>query len=342
MPFTTGINPGLKNNFTKNKLKSTAKNKKQKYPGSWLFSKKILEWTFRPELRSQLPFLYKLFSRYSQLYFSLASSDYLKGGRRLFLRISSLNKSLSGPDYTLVKLPGYTICIDLTDPRFLNVINEFLNEGSAPQILDSLLKPGDTFIDIGANHGSFSVIAGNLVGKDGLVVAVEAQERMIYALEKSLGLNAASPYKIFHTAVGNRDGETEFYIPEDTSGSAGVFRAHSARFRHRSVKVGMARFDNLVDWKAFKGKVVIKLDIEGSEFDFLEGARQMIRSLKPVIIMEINPGSLKAAEISEKQILKIFGELGYTSFAYLKSLDVQMKLDQLDLGKFSNIILYAE
>ena len=318
------------------------KDNTKKYPGSWLFSKKILEWTFRPELRSQLPFLFRLFSRYSQFYFYLTSSDYLKGGRKLFLHISNFNKTRFGLDYTLIKLPGYTICVDLTDPRFLNVINEFLKEDSATRVLNTLLHPGDTFIDIGANHGSFSVVASRLVGQKGLVIAVEAQSRLIFTISKSLELNSGSPYRILHTAVGNMDGEIEFYIPEDTSGSAGIFREHSARFRHRSAKVRIARFDKLVDWKAFQGKVIIKLDIEGSEFDFLKGAEEMIRSLKPVLIMEVNPESMKAAGISDIQLLDIFKEFGYKSFSYLKSPDKSETLNLLNLSYFSNVILYAD
>lgn len=313
-----------------------------KKPGNWLFLKKNLSWMDKPELRRQLPFLIRLFGTYARFWFKITQSDYLRGGRKLFMVISDVNHLLFRLNYLTVNLPGYNVCVDLKDPRFLHVINELTKPDSVLNILELLLKEGDTFIDVGANHGSFSIVAGKLVGKDGLVVAIEAQPRLIFALRKSMELNSIAPFQIIQTAVGDKEGVADFFIPSDTSGSAGVFAGHSAHYRHHTARVKMSRMDNLVDWRKFSGNIVVKLDIEGSEYAFLKGAKEMISSLKPILVMEVNPDSMKASGTSEDKMISILKEVGYSYFSYLKRPDIKHALIKLNLEKFSNIILYAD
>jgi FkbM family methyltransferase len=300
----------------------------------------IIEWIFRPELRSQLPLLLIFFSRCGQLYFKITKNDYFKGGRRLFLIISSINKSLFGVNYLNIRLPEYEICVDLTDPRFLNVINELLKEKSDTGVLNSLLKEGDTFIDIGANQGSFSIVASRLVGESGRVIAIEAQPRLVYAIKKSLELNALCPYDVFQTAVGDYDGVIEFLIPTDTSGTAGVFYAHSARHHYKTIRIPIVKFDNLIEWHNLLGNVILKLDIEGSEYAFLKGAKEMISNSKPIILMEINPESIHAANITGDILLNTLMDLGYQFFAELNSPGNRLSICKLNMTSFRNVILY--
>lgn len=323
-------------------MKETPKTIKQKYPGSWLYSKKIIEWMFKPGLRSQLPFLLRMYSHYSWLYFKLTGRDYFIGGRRLMLFLIAINKNLFGINYRIIQLPDLKICIDLTDPRFLNVINEMLRQIPVTGILDSVLHPGDTFIDIGANHGSFSILASRIVGKNGIVIAVEPQPRMAHVIRKSLEMNAIGPYRVLETATGDSDGETEFLIPVDTSGSAGVFRTHSAMHKHKKIKVPIGRFDRLTDWKQFPGNVFLKLDIEGSEMAFLNGAAEMIRHRKPVLLMEINPKSIKASGETPEKLIGILQDLGYCYYADVESSGSKISLKELKINRHSNILLFFD
>ena len=174
-------------------------------------------------------------------------------------------------------------------------MNELASQDTDTRILPQLLFEGDTFLDVGANHGSFAIVASKLVGVNGFVLAVEPQPRLAKALEKSLTANALCKFQIHNLAVGDTDGEIELLVPLGTSGSAGVFPEHSATHQYNAIKVPLRRFDQLVDWRKFTGKVLLKLDIEGSECAFLSGARQMITSLKPTLIFEVHPTSLKAA-----------------------------------------------
>jgi len=312
---------------------------KHKYPGSWLFSKQNLEWLFIPELSSQLPVLLRFFSFYAKSYFKRTGNDYFIGGRNFFLRIAKINRFF-GVNFGMIELAEYKIYVDFTDPRFLNVINELHKVKPVTGVLGTLLKKGDTFIDVGANHGSFSLIAGRYVGKNGLVVAIEAQPRMGRIIELSLSKNLNCKFLNFNTAVGDTDGEVEFLIPNDTSGAAGLFKAHSAKHKHRRVRVSVKRFDDLTDWRSFPGNVIVKLDIEGSEPDFLKGARNMIKSRKPVILVEINPQSMKASGTKPEEFKELLKELGYRYYSNLETPSDKNNLEELNMSRFGNVILF--
>ena len=66
------------------------------------------------------------------------------------------------------------------------------------------LKPGATFVDVGANEGFFSVIGAKLCGPDGRVVAVEPQNRMIPVIQENLRLNGLNNVTIVNAAVSER------------------------------------------------------------------------------------------------------------------------------------------
>jgi hypothetical protein len=82
---------------------------------------------------------------------------------------------------------------------FINPISNFgsilLAGEYEPQmgaVLRSYLRPGDVFIDMGANEGYFSVLASSLVGPHGTVIAVEPQSRLQGVIQTNIGENTCS------------------------------------------------------------------------------------------------------------------------------------------------------
>jgi FkbM family methyltransferase len=178
------------------------------------------------------------------------------------------------------------------------------------------------------------------VGANGFVLAVEPQPRLAKALEKSLTANALCKFQVYNLAVGDTDGEIELLVPVGTSGSAGVFPEHSATHEFNALKVPIKRFDELVDWQKFTGKVLLKLDIEGSECAFLSGARQMITCLKPTLIIEIHPTSLKAAGETGDRLKKLLQELGYNRYIEIDDReDRTFALEDLNTNIQRNVVM---
>jgi FkbM family methyltransferase len=312
---------------------------KTEQPDAWLYNRSVLAWMSEPALSEQLPELYQIFSNYCRWYFALTDEIQLKGGRELFSSLSNLYDKFAPESYLKFSLSGYEVFLDPLDGRFFQVVNEFTSPHSDVKVLSHLITKGDTFIDIGANHGSFSIVASQLVGSNGYVVAVEPQPRLAKAVEQSLKANAKCSFRVYPIAVGDTESDIELLIPRGTSGSAGLYPEHSATHEHQVVKVAMKRFDDFVDWQSFPGKTVLKLDIEGSECAFLLGAHSMITNLKPDLIIEIHPGTLKASRTSGETLKNLLQELGYKNYSEIDLPETAFPIEDLSTSTQRNVVL---
>jgi FkbM family methyltransferase len=287
-------------------------------PGSWLYRRPTLSWLSDPTLVRQLPRLYRFFARYC------AAQRYEPIGAELLLRgIIALRRRLAPNDGIIpLHVGDVTVFLDLQDPRFLRVPTELTG---LPGLLRHFLRPGDTFIDVGANHGTVSIVAAGLVGHEGLVVSIEPQPRLAGLIRQSLAHGSAR-FEVHQIACGDRSEEVAFYIPLATSGSAGLFRRFSAISHHRTIEVAMRRMDDVIDWRRLPGRAFIKLDVEGSELGFLLGASQLIRATAPAMLIEMNPPAMRAAGTSKTTLVKTLMDMGYDRFVTPQELGRQRPL----------------
>ena len=73
-------------------------------------------------------------------------------------------------------------------------------------LLQYLLGPGHTFVDVGANWGYFTLVGASLVGPSGRVVSVEADPRACRALAANVAKNALSTVTVVEAAADDREG----------------------------------------------------------------------------------------------------------------------------------------
>jgi FkbM family methyltransferase len=287
-------------------------------PGSWLYRRPTLDWLSDPLLVRQLPRTYRFFAHYC------AAQGRDPIGAEVLLRgIIALTRHFADDEWIVpLQIGAVTVFLDLQDPRFLRVPTELAGLSG---LLRHFLQPGDAFIDVGANHGTFSIVASKLVGSKGIVIAIEPQPRLVVLLERLLGLGPAR-FEVHQIACGDRSEEAELYIPLATSGSAGRFRRFSAVSRHRTIKVAMRPLDDVIDWRHLPGRTFIKLDVEGSELSFLFGARQTIRATAPALMMEMNQAAMRAADTSKTKLVNALIELDYDRFVTLQELERQRPL----------------
>ncbi len=89
----------------------------------------------------------------------------------------------------MVQIGEVKAYVDLSDSRIFMVFGELMGNDSESEIMRQLLSPGDTFIDAGANHGSYSLKAAKLVGEKGKVLALEPQPRLASLIMKTFAAN---------------------------------------------------------------------------------------------------------------------------------------------------------
>ncbi len=302
-------------------------------PGSWLYRRATLSWLGDPVLVRQLPRSYRFFARYC------AAQRFEPIGAEMLLRgIIALRRRMTASDGIIpLRLGDVTMFLDLYDPRFLRVPSEF---AELQNLLPHFLRSGDTFIDIGANHGIFSVVASLIVGREGLVLSIEPQPRLEHLLRRSLAHGPAR-FEIYPFACGDRSCEVEFHIPWASSGSAGVFPRHSAIGRHRTIDVSMRRLDDIADARSLPGRIFIKLDVEGSERAVLLGAERLIVATAPTMLIEINGAAMSAAGTSKAMLLQTLVHFGYDRFATPQQWDLERSLTEQNTDGCGDIIAFA-
>lgn len=183
-------------------------------------------------------------------------------------------------------------------------------EPLSTKVVVQYLQAGDTFLDIGANFGYFSLLAAHTVGPSGRVIAVEASPDVLPYLKRNLA--AFTNIELIHAAVGNRKGTTEFFLTDDFVNS-GVSQSpflNSAR----KISVAMNTIDNLL---AARGKgndaaQFIKCDVQGDEMAVLEGARKSIEKAKRLnLIIEWAPAWMQKAGYNPAELPGFLKSLGF-------------------------------
>ena len=271
-------------------------------------------WYDEPTVVEGLPWLYRAYALYSRRMANRSTGRVL-GGSLMHRVLARVTRALALADSAMVQTSAGKVFVDLLDSRMLIVLHEIRAQQDEFRIMRHVLHAGDTFIDVGANHGSFSMVAARLVGPTGIVLAVEPQPRLATLLRKSFAANNYSHCHCVELACSDRTGQAELFIPDTGSGSAGLVECFSGRTKHRTVSVRMTPLDDEADWKSFSGQVLIKLDVEGSELAFLRGAERLIRHHRPLVILEINPTTASAAGYTISDLLDRLDGLGYRRFA---------------------------
>ena len=143
--------------------------------------------------------------------------------------------------------------------------------------LEKCLKPGATFVDLGANEGYFSVIASRLVGESGRVVAVEPQDRMQSVLRTNLTVNHCSNVSVVQAAVGAAEGQLTLYLnPSTNTGATSAFQ--STRYPLPTQQTRICPLAALFDDCGLAYADLVKMDIEGYEGEAIQGAKNLLQN----------------------------------------------------------------
>lgn len=152
--------------------------------------------------------------------------------------------------------------------------------------LQFLLKPGNIFIDCGANVGFFSVQAAQLVGNTGNVIAIEANPLTYSFLKRNL---VANKFGVpVNCAVTTQIGEVELFMPNDGGDvysslkQGGLLQGKSVQ----SFKVQGRSLDEVVLELALPRVDVVKIDVEGAELEVLCSSNHLLSNLRPIFITE--------------------------------------------------------
>jgi FkbM family methyltransferase len=227
----------------------------------------------------------------------------------------------------VVKLPAFSIYIDGNDAFIGRAIKERGDyEHFVSAALRRLLKPGNTFVDVGANIGYFSLLGATLVGPEGRVIAIEPAPPNHALLTKSIALNGFSHVELHPVALSAKTGRARVSPTERRN--SGSFRFVDDAGDLGSFEVETRALDDLVGDRTVQ---VIKMDIEGAEGLALPGMERTLRRDRPVIVMELSPRSLETvSQVSGEELL---GRLEGMGYGFQDVVDYGVRAQRTSLGE---------
>jgi FkbM family methyltransferase len=148
------------------------------------------------------------------------------------------------------------------------------------EVFQKLVAPGMTVVEVGANIGAHTVELSRRVGPTGMVHAFEPQRIVFQTLCANLALNACANVFAHQAAVGAVPGEilVPILAPDRPTNFGGL----SLRGATEGERVPLRTLDGL----GLAACHFIKLDLEGMEFEALQGAAALVRQHRPVLYVE--------------------------------------------------------
>jgi FkbM family methyltransferase len=160
-------------------------------------------------------------------------------------------------------------------------------------IIDSMLVTGMTFIDIGANCGTYTIYGAGRVGREGRVIAIEAAPAISHLLQETVAMNGAEHWcEILHCAAGAEPGTLVLHTFAARQGGNTVLPEIADVAREAlgetvvKVEIPCRTLDDIVAERDLKRIDLIKIDVEGFEREVLLGGRATLMRYRPKLIIE--------------------------------------------------------
>jgi len=195
-------------------------------------------------------------------------------------------------------------------------------EDTVQRVIESHVKPGSTFIDIGANFGLHTMLAAHYAGESGKVYAFEPVPANNSLLRRNLVLNGFSDRcEVFACALAGEGGhEIEMTVEPGLSPAASL----RENFHGEKIKVPVRTLDDCLPADAPIPDLV-KIDVEGAEHEVLKGAVKTLRK-GPDLLIEVHSFALPSFDSSPEALQEYLANFGY----------VEENLGQMEshLGKY--------
>ncbi|MFZ5623208.1 MAG: FkbM family methyltransferase [Gemmatimonadota bacterium] len=194
-------------------------------------------------------------------------------------------------------------------------------EPEVSHFLISVLRPGDTVIDVGAHVGYFSLLAAAVVGEAGRVFSFEPEQGNFTRLVQQVAENGFTNVEAMNAAVGADAARGELRVCRDNDGGHALWDVGAHPFNARTREhpetqaVDIVTLDGM--FERFRGRQVrlVKVDAEGAEKDVLRGGMMTLQALGvPYVVCEVNEYALQRMGTSSVALRALMEAFGYRCY----------------------------
>ncbi|AUA12974.1 FkbM family methyltransferase [Streptomyces sp. SID8382] len=193
---------------------------------------------------------------------------------------------------------GATFAVDTQDliQRYLYLFGVW--EPHMTRWLQRRLKPGDVFVDVGANIGYYSVLASRLVGGSGKVVAVEASPTFLGLLQRHSRRNGCANIRTVNAAVSDREELLTFILASSRNMGANSVVPYDGP-AESTFEIAARPLPDLLTEDEITRARVIKVDVEGAEGGVVRGLVPLLDRLRPDAELTVEVTPQRMAELGD-------------------------------------------
>jgi FkbM family methyltransferase len=213
------------------------------------------------------------------------------------------------------KLHGYTMNLRLSDwaERHTYFLGRYYELGTQ-RCIERMVRPGDCFVDVGANIGMITLVAAHCVGDSGHVHAVEPNPANVDRIRAALAANRIGHVTIHPVGLSNEPGRLRLNLfPGAHTGTGTFTTVPESEAKVTQIEVAVLRGDDLA-LEPVAAPVFIKMDVEGYECLALDGFEAFITSRRPAVVTECVKWHLERAGHDLDQLFARMRGHGYEGY----------------------------
>lgn len=221
--------------------------------------------------------------------------------------LADLIKSTLGISRQVISTSNGVFWVDPISMFGLAVASDHGYEPEWTQEIKRTVNVSSTFVDVGANEGYYTIIAAKNGAK---VLAIEPQRRLLSVIEKNLKLNDVSA-TVVNCAVSSRRGIGEIFLSSGVNpGSSGFTRM--TRYNLPKEAVQTEALSDILDDNGFDSVDVMKMDIEGAEYDAILGSQKLFKEGRiKSLLLEMHPAQIASHGKDAGDIERFLRGCGY-------------------------------
>ncbi|MGK4569300.1 FkbM family methyltransferase [Flavobacterium sp. 3HN19-14] len=214
--------------------------------------------------------------------------------RHLALSKKKWENLFSGKDFFEHRLTG-DVKINLYKNSVLSrdIYNGF--EKEEIDFLKELLREGDTFVDIGANVGLFSLHAAAIVGNSGSVISFEPSPETFKRLTENIHLNDFENIDARNIGLSDVAGQLAFHVSENGHDAWNSFANSDGKKLQKSIQVPVSTLDEELQHTEKSRIKLVKIDVEGWEKFVLLGGKKFLTDFSPTLMVEFTDANTFSA-----------------------------------------------
>ncbi|MCC7147538.1 MAG: FkbM family methyltransferase [Phycisphaeraceae bacterium] len=183
------------------------------------------------------------------------------------------------------------------------------------ELLGRVLRPGDQFVDIGANIGMTSLIAAGRIGRGGVGLSYEPNPKAFQRLHDHLTLNELAHFQAIPAGLG-RQAQTAVLSLDGRHTGTGTLTLSAAADTGQHTAVEIRSAQDVAGRLDSSRPTLVKIDVEGYEYEVLCGLKPVLDWPEVMVVVEITDQALRRLGQSGPEVYRLMEEHGYIAHRF--------------------------